>query len=164
MPETVRFVEFSVAIEPEVAWKLPVKSAVSVAFETLELRALSVVPLAVVKAKIPEEVPFTKVRALALAVPKFAVVIDPEVAWKLVANKLVDVVFVPVAFTQLRFVSPPSVPTFSVVIVPLVPVKDVKARAVVVTLFAETFPSVDVPLTFNVPVAVRFKVWIPPSA
>lgn len=40
----------------------------------------------------------------------------------------------------------------------------VAKEAVLVTFDARTSPSVDRPVTFNVPVAVRFKVWIPPKA
>ena len=137
MPETVRFVELSVAMEPDVAWKLPVKSAVPVASTQFKL--------------------VTPPR-----VPTFNAVIVPLVAWKLVANNAVLVVSMPATLSQLRELNVP-VPAFKVVMVPLVPVSDVNARPVVVTLFAKTFPSVDVPVTFNVPVAVRFNVVMPPS-
>ncbi len=35
---------------------------------------------------------------------------------------------------------------------------------VLVTLLAVTSPSVDSPVTFRVPVAVRLRVWMPPRA
>jgi hypothetical protein len=60
-------------------------------------------------------------------------------------------------------------PTFHVPAVPEVTVMEEAFKAVVVTLVAVAFasvtlPSVDWPVTERVPVAVRFKVWIPPKA
>ena len=139
---------FNVATVPEVPWKLVTKRSVVVTWFKVALVALKIC-----RAVLPETFRFV---ALSVAM-------EPLVAWKFVANKAVLVVFMPVPFTQYRELKEP-VPPFRVVMVPEVPVNDVNARAVVVTLLAETLPSVDVPLTFNVPVAVRLSVWIPPSA
>ena len=75
LPETVRLVELSVAMEPEVAMRLVENKLVAVALPRVE--ELNVAEFAVSE--------------FALKVPAFKVVTVPEVPWKLVTNRSVVV-------------------------------------------------------------------------
>jgi hypothetical protein len=117
-------------------------------------KAFTVVPEAVAKPNQLVEVPFTN-----------------EMFWRLVVPVTVRFVMncsSVVPFTTKRLVDVPFVKE-RFVIVPLVRVPFVAKRLVLVALVDVTFvtmrlPSVVWPVTFNVPVAVRFRVWMPPKA
>ena len=123
--------------------------------------AFTVVPEATLKPNQEVDVPFVKVR---LVTVPFVMV--PLVRVPFVANRFVEVVFVPVALVQVRFVKLDGLEPLTVrfVIVALVAKKFVVVAFVDVTFVATRLPSVVWPVTFSVPVAVRFNVWMPPSA
>ena len=75
LPEISRFVEFNVAIEPEVAMRLVENKLVAVALPNVE----------------ELNVPVLAESEFALKVPVFNVVTVPEVPWKLVTNRSVVV-------------------------------------------------------------------------
>ena len=103
-----RFGAVRVVIVPDVELKFVTVPFVPVRLEKLPVRAFTRDPLAVSNPShvvvIPVNVPFVEVRLVTAALFDVSVSRFEFVAWKLVANKFVLVVFVPVAFNHVRFV------------------------------------------------------------